>query len=73
VITHTFECGISSSTLNNRAGALSDETLKLNQFGTLVVRQAPIAQWIEQLPSKQWVGGSSPLGRAKFKHFLSHA
>lgn len=30
---------------------------KLNPF-------APVAQRIEQLPSKQWAGGSSPLGRA---------
>ena len=27
---------------------------------------APVAQWIEQLPSKPLVAGSSPVGRAKF-------
>jgi hypothetical protein len=26
--------------------------------------RAPVAQGIEQLPSKQWVGGSNPSGRA---------
>ena len=29
-----------------------------------MVFYAPIAQGIEQLPSKQWVGGSIPPGRA---------
>ena len=27
---------------------------------------APVAQGLEQLPSKQWVGGSNPSGRAIF-------
>ena len=36
---------------------------KFRWFGKLELH-APVAQWIEQLPSKQLVAGSSPVGRA---------
>lgn len=29
-----------------------------------ILRDAPVAQWIEQQPSKLFVGGSNPLGGA---------
>ncbi len=34
-----------------------------------ITKSAPVAQWIEQLPSKPLVAGSSPVGRAKFSFF----
>ena len=38
---------------------------EFRRFGKLEFH-APVAQWIEQLPSKQLVAGSSPVGRATF-------
>ena len=38
---------------------------------TILNNNAPVAQGIEQLPSKQWVRGSIPRGRANImKNFL---
>jgi len=33
-------------------------------------QNGPVAQWIEQLPSKQWVRGSNPLGITKLQQKL---
>src|SRR3954454_19562337 len=35
-----------------------------NATGAMIVHRAPVAQWIEQVPSKHLVAGSSPAGRA---------
>ena len=36
----------------------------LMAHGKILVANAPVAQWIEQLPSKQWAAGSIPARRA---------
>lgn len=45
----------------NRSGNLGSSPFILTQLN-----YALVAQWIEQLPSKQWVEGSIPSRRASF-------
>src|SRR6516162_5437705 len=62
---HAAETKSISAWLRGKWNGTREARFELRRRSWYHVGDAPVAQGIEQLPSKQWVGGSNPSGRAK--------